>query len=320
VPVERERRGRHQADRRLVSRAGVVPVSHTQDTAGPHGRTVADAAALLGALAGVDQRDPATAAGAGRSHADYTRFLAADGLRGARIGVARTAGFGRSPKVDAIMEEAIRAIREAGATVVDPADIPTQAELGGETELTVLNFEFKQDLAAYLAGRPGVPIRTLAEAIAFNRSHAVEELAWFGQERFEAAEATTDLADPRYVEALALSRALSRERGIDAVLAEHRLDALVAPTGGPAWVTDLVDGDRVITGSSTAPAQAGYPIVTVPAGFSHGLPVGLSFIGGAWSEPTLIRLAYAFERFTQVRRRPEFTPTIDLPAGAATPL
>jgi amidase len=304
----------------LVSRAGVVPVSHTQDTAGPHGRTVADAAALLGALAGVDQRDPATAAGAGRSHADYTRFLAADGLRGARIGVARTAGFGRSPKVDAIMEEAIRAIREAGATVVDPADIPTQAELGGETELTVLNFEFKQDLAAYLAGRPGVPIRTLAEAIAFNRSHAVEELAWFGQERFEAAEATTDLADPRYVEALALSRALSRERGIDAVLAEHRLDALVAPTGGPAWVTDLVDGDRVITGSSTAPAQAGYPIVTVPAGFSHGLPVGLSFIGGAWSEPTLIRLAYAFERFTQVRRRPEFTPTIDLPAGAATPL
>jgi amidase len=303
----------------LVSRAGVVPVSHTQDTVGPHGRTVADAAAVLSALVGEDARDAATAAGAGRWHRDYTRFLVPGGLRAARVGVARTTGFGRSPKVDAVMEEAIRALREAGATVVDPADIPTQAELGGENELTVLQFDFKHDLAAYLAGRTGVPIRTLADAIEFNRSHAAEELAWFGQERFEQAEATTDLADPRYVEALARSRELSRERGIDAVLAEHRLDALVAPTGGPAWVTDLVDGDRFTTGSSTGPAQAGYPIVTVPAGFSHGLPVGISFIGGAWSEPALIRLAYAFERYTQVRRRPGFLPTIELPAGAAVP-
>ena len=301
----------------LVSRAGVVPISHSQDTVGPHGRTVADAAAVLGALAGVDPRDPQTAGTAGRSHADYTRFLVADGLRGARIGVARTAGFGRFPKVDAIMEEAIRAIREAGATIVDPADIPTQAKLGGENESTVLRFEFKHDLAAYLTGRTGVPIRTLADAIAFNRSHAAEELAWFGQERFEDAEATTDLTDPRYLEALAEGHALSREQGIDAILAEHRLDALVAPTGGPAWMIDLVDGDRSTTGSATAAAQAGYPIVTVPAGFSHGLPVGVSFIGGAWSEPTLIRLAGAFERCTQVRRRPTFSPTIELPAGTA---
>ena len=161
------------------------------------------------------------------------------------------------------------------------------------------------------------PVRTLADVIAFNRSHAGEELAWFGQERFELAEATTDLTDPRYVEALARGRALSREQGIDAVLAEHRLDALLAPTGGPAWVIDPVVGDRFTTGSSTAPAQAGYPIVTVPAGYSHGLPVGVSFIGTAWSEPTLIRLAYAFEQCTRVRRRPEFTPTIGLPAGAA---
>jgi amidase len=301
----------------LVSRAGVVPISHSQDTVGPHGRTVADAAAVLGALAGVDPRDPQTAAAEGRSHPDYTRFLVADGLRGARIGVARTTGFGRVPKVDAIMEEAIRAIREGGATVVDPADIPTQAKLGGDNEATVLRFDFKHDLAAYLTGRTGVPIRTLADAIAFNLSHQAEELAWFGQERFEEAEATTDLTDPRYLEALEQGRSLSREQGIDAILAEHQLDALVAPTGGPAWVIDLVDGDRFTTGSATAAAQAGYPIVTVPAGFSHGLPVGLSFIGRAWSEPTLIRLAYAFERCTGVRRRPSFLPTIELPAGAS---
>jgi amidase len=297
----------------LTSRAGVVPISHSQDTVGPHARTVADAAAVLGALVGVDPRDPATAASEGRSAPDYTRFLDAGGLRGARIGVARSSGFGVSPKVDAIMEEAIRAIRDAGATVVDPADIPTQAELGGETELTVLLHEFKHDLNAYLATRTGVPIRTLADAMRFNLEHAAEELAWFGQERFEQAEATAGLTDPKYLEALGRSHQLSRQQGIDAVLAEHRLDALVAPTGGPAWTIDLVDGDHFTTASSTAPAQAGYPIVTVPAGFSHGLPVNVSFIGTAWSEPVLIRLAYAFEQCTKVRRRPGFEPTLPLP-------
>jgi amidase len=301
----------------LTSRAGVVPISHSQDTVGPHGRTVGDAAAVLGALAGADPRDPATSASEGRSFADYTRFLDPLGLRGARVGVARTPGFGTSPRVDAIMEEAIRAIREAGATVVDPADVPTWADLGGETELTVLLFEFKHDLNAYLATRTGVPVRTLAGAIAFNVEHAADELAWFGQERFEQAEATAGLADTKYVEAVARSHLLSRERGIDAVMDEHGLDALLAPTGGPAWVTDLVDGDHYSTSSSTPAAQAGYPIVTVPAGLTSGLPVNLSFIGRAFSEPTLIRLAYAFEQATRARQRPRFLPTLELPAGTA---
>ena len=298
----------------LVSRAGVVPVSHSQDTVGPHGRTVADAALVLGAITGIDPRDPATAASEGRSHHDYAAFLTPDGLRGARIGVARSTGFGASPKADAVIEEAILAMREAGATIVDPADIPTQAQLGGADELAVLLHEFKHDLNAYLATRAGVPIQTLADAIAFNRGHAGEELTWFGQERFLAAEATTGLDDPAYLEALARGRRLSREEGIDAVLREHRLDALVAPTGGPAWTIDLVDGDHVGTASSTPAAQAGYPIVTVPAGFSHGLPVGVSFIGAAFTEPTLIRLAFAFEQATGARRSPEFLPTIPLPA------
>jgi amidase len=301
----------------LTSRAGVVPVSHTQDTVGPHARTVADAAAVLSALVGADPRDPATSAAGGPGRPDYTRLLTADGLRGARIGVARTTGFGASPKVDVIMEEALRALREAGATLVDPADIPTQSQLGGRGETTVLLHEFKHDLNAYLSTRVGVPIRTLADAIRFNVEHAGEELAWFGQERFEQAEATAGLSDPGYLEALARGHLLSREQGIDAALAEHRLDALVAPTGGPAWTIDLVGGDHTSTGSSAAAAQAGYPIVTVPAGFSHGLPVNVSFIGGAWSEPTLLRLAFAFERTTMARRRPGFVPALELPSGAA---
>ena len=297
----------------LTSRAGVVPISHSQDTVGPHGRTVADAAAVLGALVGVDPRDPATAAGAGRPPADYLASLVPDGLRGARIGVARTSGFGASPRVDAIMEEALRALSEAGATLVDPADIPTRDQLGGENENTVLLHEFKHDLDAYLATRAGVPVRTLEDAIRFNVEHAAQELAWFGHERFEQAQATAGLTAPAYLEALAAGHRLSREEGIDAVLDQHGLDALVAPTGGPAWTIDLVGGDHFSTGSSTAPAQAGYPIVTVPAGFTAGLPVNISFIGRAWSEPTLIRLAFAFERCTQVRRRPGFVPALELP-------
>jgi amidase len=301
----------------LVSRAGVVPISRNQDTVGPHGRTVADAAAVLGALVGPDPRDPFTAASGAAAQPDYTRFLDPAGLRGARIGVARTTGFGASAKVDAVMEEAIRALREAGAEVIDPADIPTQSEVGGQNELTVLLFDLKHDLGAYLAGRTGVPIRTLADAIAFNQAHAAEELAWFGQERFEQSEATSGIEDQTYLEALARGHALSREQGIDAVMDAERLDALVAPTGGPAWVTDLVNGDHFVTGSSTAAAQAGYPIVTVPAGFSYGLPINISFIGRAWSEPVLIRLAYAFEQYTRARRRPGFAPTMELPGGAA---
>ena len=294
----------------LTSRAGVVPISHNQDTIGPHARTVADAAAVLSAIAGgSDPRDPM----ASGPVLDYTQFLKKDGLKGARVGVARTNGFGSSPKADAIIEEAIKAIKDAGATVIDPANIPTQSKLGGQTELTVLLFDFKQDLKAYLANRVGVPIKTLADAIAFNEAHASTELKWFGQELFLRAEATTDLSDPVYTAALALSHQLSREQGIDAVMSQFKLDALVAPTGSPAWTTDLVQGDHFTTASSTPAAQAGYPIVTVPAGFSFGLPVNISFIGRAFSEPTLIRLAFAFEQATRARRVPKFQATIPLP-------
>jgi len=297
----------------LTSRAGVVPISHNQDTVGPHSRAVADAALVLGALVGVDPRDRATASSAGRFFVDYTQFLRKDGLVGARIGVARTSGFDKSPKTDAIIEEAIRALRYAGATVIDPANIPTQKQLGRPVETTVLLYDFKNDLNAYLATRTGVPIRSLAEAIAFNEARAAEELKWFGQDRFEDAEAKGPRTEPEYLEALQQSHSLSREQGIDAVMDEFQLDALVAPTAGPAWVTDLVDGDHHITASSTPAAQAGYPIVTVPAGFSFGLPVNISFIGRAFSEPTLIRLAFAFEQATRVRRPPQFLPTIELP-------
>jgi amidase len=297
----------------LVSRAGVIPISESQDTAGPMARSVADAAALLTALAGPDPRDLATA-GAGKHAADYTRFLDADGLRGARIGVARNlAGF--HPDTDALFEEAVAELKRRGAEVIDPADVPGVKELG-DPEFEVLLFEFKAGLDAYLAALgPTAPVRSLAEAIAFNERNKDREMPYFGQEIFIKAQAKGPLSTPAYRDALETCRRLSRKEGIDAVMDRHRLDALVAPTGAPAWVTDPVSGDHYVGGNSTPAAVAGYPSISLPMGFVFGLPVGLSFIGRAWSEPVLVRVAYAYEQATRHRRPPRFLPTAALARG-----
>jgi amidase len=293
-----------------VSRAGVIPISHTQDTAGPLCRTVSDAAALLTVLAGADPRDRATDAAAGHVEADYTKFLDPGGLRGARIGVARAKFFGYSDVTDRLAEAAIGVLRREGAIVVDPADIPN-AGTYDEAALDVLLFELKADLDAYLRTLgPSAPVRSLADVIAFNERERAREMPYFGQELFVRAEAKGPLTTPAYRKALATCDRLARSRGIDAVMAKHKLDALVAPTGNPAWPTDVVNGDHFTGSSSTPAAVARYPSVSVPMGFAWGLPVNLSFIGTAWSEPTLIRLAYAFEQITMHRKAPRFLPTL----------
>ena len=295
----------------LVSRNVVVPISHTQDTAGPMARTVADAATLLGAMTGVDSHDPATLASRGKSLTDYTKFLDARGLRGARIGVVRGL-FGYNEFVDKLADEAIAAMKDQGAVIVDPAEIETLKQMG-DGEFDVLLYEFKADLNAYLAALgPKAPVLSLKEIIGFNKEHAREELPYFGQDTFIKAEAKGPLAEPDYQKALEKCRTLSREKGIDATMEKYNLDALVAPTGAPAWPTDLVNGDHDTGGSSGPAAIAGYPHVTVPAGYVFGLPVGISFFGRAWSEPTLIKFAYSFEQATKFRKPPKFLPTADL--------
>ena len=294
----------------LTSRAGVVPIAHSQDTVGPFGRTVADAAMVLGALTGLDPRDPATAASAGKSLTDYTQFLDAKGLRGARIGVARAVYFGVSEKADAIIETAIQALRDGGAVLVDPADIPTARDFATAPTTEVLLWEFKADLNAYLATRGGVPIKTLADLIAFNEAHRDQELRFFGQELAIRAQAKTPLTDPDYLSGLATLRRLGGRDGIDAAMDKFQVDAIVAPTRGPAPTIDLVDGDHPVGGSSTPAAVAGYPVISVPAGYTHDVPVNINFMGRAWSEPVLIKLAYAFEQATKARRPPRYRPTV----------
>ncbi|MGH7588719.1 MAG: amidase [Gemmatimonadota bacterium] len=295
-----------------VSRSGIVPLAHSQDTAGPMARTVADAAILLGAMAGADPADPGTAEN-DRGPQDYTRFLDPRGLEGARIGIPRERFFGYSEETDRIAETAIEALREAGAVLVDPATLPHAGEYE-DSEYEVLLYDFKADVNAYLAGRPGAPVRTLADLIRFNEERRDEEMPFFGQEIFVQAEEKGPLSEAAYLEALEKNHRLSRAEGIDQVMNEHRLDALFAPTTSPPWTIDLVNGDHGLGGCSTPAAVAGYPHVTVPAGYAFGLPVGASFFGRAWSEPVLIRLAYAFEQVMKARRPPRFAATAELEA------
>jgi amidase len=293
----------------LVSRSGIIPISHTQDTAGPMARTVRDAAVLLGALAGEDPDDPATEASVGNSHRDYTGFLEADGLKGARIGVLRKS-FGGHPRLEPILDSALARMKAAGAMLVD-VELPSRSKLGS-AEYQVFLYEFKAGLNAYLAKLgTAAPVRTLAEVIAFNEKNADRELVWFGQETLIEANEKGPLTETAYREALATCRRYSREEGIDAVMSTHGLDALFASGGGPAGVIDPAYGDRGTGGGSTSiAAVAGYPSITVPAGFILGLPVGVSFFGRAWSEPVLLRLAYAFEQLMQARRPPRFLPPL----------
>jgi amidase len=296
----------------LVSRAGIIPISETQDTAGPLCRTVADAVALLGVLAGADPRDPASAAAAKHGETDYTQFLTPGGLRGARIGVPRAKFFGYSDAADRLTQAAIDVMRDEGAVIVDPADIP-HAGTYDDAELEVLLYEFKAGLNTYLGGLgSGARMRSLRDVLAFNEEHRDREMPYFGQELFHRAEAKGPLSAAPYRKARADCRRLSRKLGIDAVMSRHRLDALVAPTGSPPWPTDLVNGDHFTGASSTPGAVAGYPSITVPAGFAFGLPVGISFIGRAWKEPTLIRLAYGYEQATKLRQPPKYAPTATL--------
>lgn len=294
----------------LLSRSGIIPIAHSQDTPGPMARTVRDVAVLLSALVGTDPRDAATAESSGKAPVDYTKFLDPNGLRGARIGVARKY-FGFSDAVDKLMAGALDAMKSQGAVIVDPADLESHGKFD-DTEMTVLLYELKTDLNAYLSNRSGAAIHSLEELIAFNAHNRDKEMPYFGQDLLIKAQAKGPLTDKEYLDALEANRRLSRKEGIDGAMDKSQLDAIVAPTGGPAWITDLVNGDHFTGGSSNAAAVAGYPAITVPAGMTFGLPVGISFFGRAWSEPVLLKLAYGFEQATKVRKRPQFLATAAL--------
>ena len=293
----------------LISRSGVIPIAHSQDTPGPMTRTVRDAAILLTALAGQDSRDSATKESAGKVSSDYTKFLDPNGLRGARIGIARKY-FGFNDAVDDLISNIIDEMKRQGAVIIDPADLPSHGKFD-DMEFTVLLYELKEDLKAYLATRAGAP-QSLKEVIDFNERNKNKEMPYFAQDIFVKAEAKGPLTSKEYLDALEKNHQLSRKEGIDAVMDTNKLDAIMAPTGAPAWVTDLVTGDHAIGGSSNAAAVAGYPDITVPGGFVNGLPVGVSFFGRAWSEPVLIKIAYGFEQATKVRKPPQFLPSVKL--------
>ncbi|MFY9561888.1 MAG: amidase [Terriglobales bacterium] len=297
----------------LISRGGVIPISHTQDTPGPMARTVRDVAILLGAMAGADTEDKASAASAGKTQPDYTKFLDPNGLKGARLGVVRKY-FGFNDAVDQLMNDLIDQMKRAGADITDPADIPTLGKFD-DTELMVFYYELKADLAAYFE-RLGdtAPVKSLKDVIEFNEKHKTKEMPYFGQDIFLKSEEKGPLTSKEYLDALANNRKLTRADGIDFVMDKFKLDALVAPTGGPAWLTDLINGDHAAGGSSNTAAVAGYPNINVTAGYLYGLPVGISFFGRAWSEPTLLTIAYAFEQLTKARQKPMFLPTIPLGA------
>jgi amidase len=291
----------------LISRSGIIPISHSQDSAGPMCRTIRDAAIMLGALTGVDPEDPATTPSVGKSHTDYAQFCDSDGLKGARIGVARKY-FGFNDGVDALMEQSLDVMRKQGATVIDPADIATLGKFD-ESELLVFMYELKAGLNSYLARLgPDAPVKSLKEIIEFNQRNRQKEMPYFGQDLFLKSESKGPLTEKEYVDALAKNHQLARTEGIDATMDKYHLDAIVAPTGGPAWLTDLINGDHVAGGSSNAAAVAGYPNINITAGYLWALPVGISFFGRAWSEPTLIRLAYSFEQATKARQAPRFIP------------
>ncbi|MFQ5632213.1 MAG: amidase [bacterium] len=295
----------------LLSRSGIIPIAHSQDTAGPMARTVRDAAILLGALTGIDARDDATRQSEGKAHRDYTQFLDSQGMNGARIGVARNY-FGFHEMVDKLVEDAIDVMKQLGATVVDEANIETRNKYG-DSGFAVLLYEFKTNLNKYLATLDdSVPVHTLEELIAFNSANKEKEMPYFGQEILKMAQEKGDLDTPEYKEALAKIHRLSRDEGIDATLKKHNIDAIIAPTGGPAWLTDWINGDHYVGGSSSPAARAGYPNITVPAGFIHGLPVGISFFSRAWNEPQLIKFAYAFEQATHHRKSPQFLPHVQM--------
>ncbi len=295
----------------LVSRTGIIPISHSQDTAGPMARTVRDAAIFLGILAGIDPTDEITNTSMDDAHADYTKFLDPQGLNGAKIGVARN-HFDFHDGVEAVMTAALDALKQAGATLIDTEDLKI-IDQAGSAETTVFEYELKADMAAYLAWLgPKAPMKSLKDLIEFNKANPSQEMPYFGQDFFEKAQEKGPLTDFAYVEALAKCRRLTRTEGIDAVMDKHQLDAIVAPTMGPACMTDLVNGDHWLGGSTSAAAVSGYPSITVPGGFIFGLPLGLSFFGRAWSEPTLIKLAFAFEQATKFRKPPQYLTTATL--------